>query len=131
MKPYFADTFYFQARVNARDEYHEAVLAWSRGHVEPIITTELVLIELANSLARSRYRALMRDFYALLRRTSLIEPVSAPNLAAAWRLYHQHDDKAWSLTDCFSFVVMREKGLRAALTNDHHFRQAGFETVFE
>jgi len=130
MKPFFADTFYFQARVNARDEYHETVLAWSRECSGPIVTTELVLIELANSLARSRYRALMRDFYALLRRTCRIEPASSPNLAAAWRLYQQHDDKAWSLTDCFSFAVMRELDLCAALTNDHHFRQAGFETVF-
>jgi hypothetical protein len=30
MKPYFADTFYFQDRINPRDEYHERVLAWSR-----------------------------------------------------------------------------------------------------
>ncbi len=130
MKPCFADTFYFQARVNPRDEYHEPVLAWSRAHAEPIVTTELVLIELANSVARSRYRTLVRDYYELLRRAALVEPVNSQYLAAAWLLYHQHDDKAWSLTDCFSFVIMREKGLRAVLTNDHHFRQAGFETFF-
>jgi predicted nucleic acid-binding protein len=130
MKSFFADTFYFQARFNPRDEYHERVLAWSRECSAPLITTELVIIELANGLARSRFRGLMRDFHLLLRKTTTIVPVSTLRMESAWALYYQHDDKNWSLTDCFSFLVMREKGLAAALTNDHHFRQAGFQAVF-
>jgi len=38
-------------------------------------------------------------------------------------------DKAFSFTDCTSFVVMKEHRLRTALTSDHHFAQAGFEVV--
>lgn len=38
-------------------------------------------------------------------------------------------DKEFSLTDCTSFVIMRELRLKRALTTDHHFRQAGFEVV--
>ena len=41
-------------------------------------------------------------------------------------LYAQRLDKDWSLTDCISFVVMRERGIAEALTADHHFEQAGF-----
>jgi hypothetical protein len=41
-------------------------------------------------------------------------------------LYRQRADKDWSLTDCISFVVMRQRGLTEALTGDHHFEQAGF-----
>jgi predicted nucleic acid-binding protein len=41
-------------------------------------------------------------------------------------LYRQHADKAWSLTDCISFAVMREKRLTEAFTSDQHFQQAGF-----
>lgn len=37
-------------------------------------------------------------------------------------------DKDFSFTDCSSFVVMRERRIRAALTNDRHFIQAGFQT---
>jgi hypothetical protein len=41
-------------------------------------------------------------------------------------LFDQHQDKDWSLCDCMSFVLMRERGLDSALTVDHHFVQAGF-----
>ena len=38
-------------------------------------------------------------------------------------------DKSWSLTDCISFYLMRERGITQALTTDHHFTQAGFEAL--
>ncbi len=41
-------------------------------------------------------------------------------------LYARPPDKAWSLTDCISSVVMTERGLTEALTGDNHFEQAGF-----
>jgi predicted nucleic acid-binding protein len=44
-------------------------------------------------------------------------------------MYRDRPDKAWSLTDCISFEVMREAGLTDALTADEHFRQAGFRAV--
>ena len=52
---------------------------------------------------------------------------SSPELFASGSdLYAQRLDKDWSLTDCISFVVMRERGIAEALTADHHFEQAGF-----
>ena len=33
------------------------------------------------------------------------------------------------LTDCISFVVMEERGIRDALTADEHFKQAGFQPL--
>lgn len=38
-------------------------------------------------------------------------------------------DKKFSFTDCASFVVMKERRLRKALTSDRHFKQAGFQPV--
>lgn len=49
--------------------------------------------------------------------------------ASAIALYKQMDDKQWSLVDCVSFVVMRERGITAALTSDRHFIQAGFQAL--
>ncbi len=46
---------------------------------------------------------------------------------AGWAYFCRHADKRYSLTDCISFVVMQERGLREALTFDQHFTQAGFE----
>lgn len=40
--------------------------------------------------------------------------------------YENRIDKEWSLTDCSSFQIMKEKNINQALTNDKHFEQAGF-----
>ncbi len=45
-------------------------------------------------------------------------------------LYQSRPDKAWSLTDCISFIVMGDERLDDALTGDRHFAQAGFVPVF-
>ncbi len=44
-------------------------------------------------------------------------------------IYEQRLDKAWSLTDCISLAVMKERGISDALTADHHFVQAGYRAL--
>ena len=44
----------------------------------------------------------------------------------AWQLLTQRQDKNWSLVDCSSFVIMRQRAILEAFTTDHHFEQAGF-----
>lgn len=46
-------------------------------------------------------------------------------------LFTQHQDKAWSFTDCVSFALMRGLGIEDCFTTDHHFRQAGFNPLLE
>src|SRR5437879_2450636 len=46
---------------------------------------------------------------------------------AALTLYGARSDKGWSLTDCFSFVVMERRHLTEALTTDRHFEQANLK----
>jgi uncharacterized protein len=41
-------------------------------------------------------------------------------------LLNQRADKAWSLCDAVSFVLMKERRIVEALTTDHNFEQAGF-----
>ena len=43
-----------------------------------------------------------------------------------WQFLKERDDKMWSLVDCSSFVVMKERQLSHGFTTDHHFEQAGF-----
>lgn len=47
----------------------------------------------------------------------------------ALQRYRQATDKSWSLTDCASFGIMDDERIRAALTYDKHFTQAGYEAL--
>ncbi len=55
--------------------------------------------------------------------------VDTPLLDEALSLYQAWPDKAWELTDCISFVVMRQQGLTDAVTADNHFTQAGYRAL--
>lgn len=52
--------------------------------------------------------------------------IDAKTDAFAWALCKSRLDKAWSLVDCTSFVVMQQLQIQEALTTDQHFEQAGF-----
>jgi hypothetical protein len=56
-------------------------------------------------------------------------PQTSIQFREALSFYRQHKDKAWSLTDCASFLIMREVGVTDALSHDHHFEQAGFKAL--
>lgn len=45
--------------------------------------------------------------------------------------FRDRPDKDWPLTDCVSFVVMEDEGIREALTGDQHFEQAGFTALLK
>jgi hypothetical protein len=128
MNTVFADAFYFVARLNRHDQHHERALALSRDFRADLLTTDWVLMEVADALAESEARARIREFVVHLRQSPACEVVAASRdlLDRALELYHQHADKEWTLTDCTSFVVMRERQISRALTADHHFEQAGF-----
>jgi predicted nucleic acid-binding protein len=128
MRTVFADAFYFVARLNRRDQRHERVIAFSRNFRARLVTTDWVLMEVADALAKSECRSRVREFVLHLRQSpgSEVVPASRESLEKALEMYHEHGDKEWTLTDCVSFVVMQERELTEALTQDHHFGQAGF-----
>lgn len=132
MSTVFADSFYFVARLNVRDQYHKTVIEFSRNFRAGMLTTDWILIEVADALAKSECRPRVREFMLHLRRAAACEIVPATRDAfdRALELYNQHRDKQWTLTDCISFTVMREHGIAEALTADHHFEQAGFTALF-
>lgn len=133
MSVVFADAFYFVARLNRRDQHHARVLKFSRDFRARILTSDWVLMEVADALAESRSRSRVRDFILHLRQSAACEivPASRELLDRALELYHQHADKDWTLTDCASFVIMRERNVMDALTGDKHFEQAGFVALLK
>jgi predicted nucleic acid-binding protein len=55
--------------------------------------------------------------------------ITPADVRRAWEVFRAYRDKAWSFTDCVSFVVMERLGLRTAFAFDQHFRQFGIVTV--
>jgi predicted nucleic acid-binding protein len=133
MKVVFADAFYFVARLNRRDQHHGRVLNFSRDFRAHLLTSDWVLMEVADALAESESRARVRDFIRHLRQSAACEivPASRELQDRALELYHQHADKKWTLTDCVSFVIMRDRNVTDALTGDKHFAQAGFVALLK
>jgi uncharacterized protein len=133
MSAVFADAFYFIARLNRRDQHHDRVVAFSRTLRASLLTTDWILMEVADALAESESRSRVRDFIFHLRGSPGCEVISASRdlLDRALDMYNQRADKKWTLTDCTSFVAMRERGVSEALTADHHFEQAGFTALLK
>ena len=82
-------------------------------------------------VTRLKFHQLASRLISLLRQDPSFEivPSSTDLFARAVRLYDQRPDKEWGLTDCSSFVVMQELNLKAVLSADHHFRQAGYQAL--
>jgi predicted nucleic acid-binding protein len=133
MTGWFADTFFFLALANESDEAHERAVKVVEDLRTPIVTTAWVLTEIADALAAPATRGTFGKLVDLLRDNALvtIEPPDEALFQDGVRLYLSRPDKAWSLTDCISFVVMERRGLSEALTGDHHFEQAGFKALLE
>jgi len=53
--------------------------------------------------------------------------IDEPLFRQGWAYFQQHQDKDYSLTDCISFIVMKQHGAETAFTFDGHFVQAGFK----
>ena len=133
-RPIFLDTAYVNALVNTRDQWHDAAVQWQRklsAEKRRLVTTEFVLVEIADGLAAVRFRGQAVQVIATLQASSLVEiiPASSQLFTAALELYRSRGDKDWGLTDCASFVVISERGLSEALTTDDHFRQAGLRAL--
>lgn len=127
----FADTSYFEAIISTRDQYHIAAVEASRLPWHQIITTEFVLLELGATFSKPDDRAdfLLIDRMVRTRADVLLIPATTELLQQGRELFAARRDKAWSLTDCISFVVMQEHGLTEALTTDQHFTQAGYHAL--
>lgn len=129
MKPaIFIDTSYFLALINSRDKYHQAARRVAAQVRPPFVTSEAVLFELGNALAKPPRRRLGIRTLQQIRADMGIEIVYAnPDLfAKTIAFYQSRPDQAWGLTDCASFVIMQRRGLHEVLTADKHFEQAGF-----
>ena len=130
MKLVFADTSLFVALSSPRDQYHSAANDFATRYRGQILTTDFVLIEVANHFSRAQdHPAFITLIDGLHRGRRIIIPASRELFQHGVDLFMRRPDKDWSLTDCTSFVVMTDNDIKDVLTTDHHFEQAGFNNL--
>lgn len=127
----FTDTMFVLSLINVRDQYHyQATVLADQLDGTSLLTTDAVLLEIGNALARAYKHEAVTIIEGFLSSDDVEVVRLTPELFEhAWTLYKQHQDKTWGLVDCLSFLVMRERGMYSALTFDQHFVQAGFRAL--
>ena len=131
MEKIFVDTAAWLALLNKDDALHtqaRQVMKTLRQQRAALVTTEFVLLEVADALSAPAHRGRTVEFINGLRQLHLLSilPASQNLWTAGWKLYSDRPDQDWSLTDCISFAVMTQERLMQSFTSDHNFEQAGF-----
>lgn len=132
----FVDTSGWGNLVDSSQNYHQDAVKIYRQIIQnkkKLITTNYIISELSVLLSSPLHipRVKIIEFINSLNNSLKISNhVNIIHLdeyidSLAWNLFKNRPDKNWSLVDCSSFILMKEKRLTQALTNDHHFEQAG------
>jgi len=131
MVKFFVDTWFLVALLDRLDSHALVAERLSARHRGGLVTHDGVLIELLAYF--SGHGAAMRAKAArAVRQTALnltVVPLDRRLFSTALQLYEDRPDKEHSLVDCMSMIVMRQRGITHAITNDHHFQQEGFTVV--
>jgi predicted nucleic acid-binding protein len=94
---------------------------------DPVLVETLAHISGAGSWLRTSAVAFIE---ALHRRGDIeIVPQTRALFDAGLDLFRQRPDKGYSLTDCMSMSICRERGINEVLTHDAHFAQEGFAVL--
>jgi len=128
------DTSFIIALENRDDPFHQHAQDLDRALVAEDATFLLhwgVLCEIGDGYSRLGRREKGIELLGKLVGEQGYEVFSVSDslLAEALQLYRDRIDKDWGLTDCVSFVLMRQQGVTEALTADQHFVQAGFRAL--
>ncbi|MGI8538517.1 MAG: type II toxin-antitoxin system VapC family toxin [Rubrobacteraceae bacterium] len=124
--------------VDPTQEHHDlaaSIYRRVRQRGDALVTTNYVLTELVALLTSPLRipRPRIIAFVGSLKASPYVHVTHIdPELdSEAWRLLAERPDKEWSLVDCASFVLMRQREINEALTSDHHFEQAGFSRLLK
>lgn len=130
----FLDTSHIYAVLNVNVQWHGRAVDRQRQIDRTstnLVTTDLILVEIADGLSSVKFRAAAIRTIELLRGSPRVEvvPFGEDLFDRGFALFMARQDKGWGLADCTSFLVMEDLGIADALTADDHFRQAGFNAL--
>lgn len=131
MRNVFVDTNYLVALISPKDQWRRAAREAQQAiGVVRLTTSEWVLAELLNYFAESHssFRLAAAEVSTRMIEEPGVEIIGASReyFLTGLEFYRARLDKGYSLTDCISMSLMRERGMTEVLTNDTHFAQEGF-----
>jgi predicted nucleic acid-binding protein len=134
MNEIFLDAAYAIALSSPKDQYHERakiIAEQLEADGTQMITTRAVMLEIGNALSKQLYREAAIELLDSLEEDPNVEiiPLTENLYKRGFKLFQERNDKDWGITDCISFIVMKDRGINDALTTDIHFRQAGFNAL--
>ncbi|MDT7778430.1 MAG: uncharacterized protein QOC99_942 [Acidobacteriota bacterium] len=134
MRPLFIDAGYLIALESLDDQHHNSATQHWRGllpSLPRLVATSYVFDEVVTFFnSRNRNAKAVEVGESLLRSPSVeFVHIDEALFQEGWQFFRKHRDKSYSLTDCVSFVLMNQRGIREALTFDRHFVQAGFDRL--
>jgi len=134
MNRLFLDTGYIIALDASDDQNHAAAIRHWQGLAPTrprLVTTSYILDEAVTFFNSRGFHAKAIQVGTRLLSSSSVHlvHVQEAEFFAAWDYLKQRGDKTYSLTDCVSFIVMEQLGIKSALAFDRHFKQAGFQKL--
>jgi uncharacterized protein len=134
METLFLDAGYIIALEAEDNQHHEsAIHPWQAlfKNLPPIVTTTYIIDEVLTFFSSRKRHAKAVEIGKNLLESNLIELIQVDEklFQAGWDFFQQHKDKTFSLTDCISFVVMKNRKIKSVLSFDKHFSQASFEKL--
>jgi uncharacterized protein len=127
----FVDTSGWYDLLFSGSPRHEEIARLIRLPGAMFVTSTYVLDELVALLLAQSDHATAARAGAHIRSAAevRVEHPDATEEQRAWTLFLDRPDKRCTLTDCLSFVMMRQLKLKTAVATDEHFRQEGFATL--
>lgn len=135
MRIIFADTSYWVALIDSKDQWHEEAAKISKSlggglmvKTDEVLTEVLAFFSAYTSRTRQR---VARFVLELINNGTYVDVAeqTRTSFLAGLALCEKRPDKSYSLVDCISMQFMKAEGLTDALTTDGHFTQEGFNIL--
>ena len=121
------DTGAWFAIADKSDQYHHTATKHLRELVDDktqLITSNLVVHETAMLLARRVSKKAAIQFLGLIFKDSVVEVIQSTSSSeqSAYAYFGKYAEHDFSITDCLSFVIMKQNLIKRAFTFDKHFK---------